>query len=81
MRDFRTLRVWQKAHQLTLRLYTVTRTFPKGELYGLRSQIRSSAASIPTNVAEGCGGSGGAEFARFLNIATGSRSELSVSSY
>jgi len=81
VRDFRTLRVWQKAHQLTLRLYTVTRTFPKDELYGLRSQIRSSAASIPTNVAEGCGRSGGAEFARFLNIATGLRSELSISSY
>ena len=81
MRDFRTRKVWQKAHQVTLRVYGATRTFPKDELYGLRSQIRSSAASIPTNVAEGCGGSGGAEFARFLNIATGLRSELSISSY
>jgi len=76
MRDFRTLKVWQKAHQVTLRVYTATRTFPKDELYGLTSQIRRSAASIPTNVAEGCGRSGGPEFARFLNIAMGSASEL-----
>jgi four helix bundle protein len=76
MRDFRTRKVWQKAHQVTLRVYGATRTFPKDELYGLTSQIRRYAASIPTNVAEACGRSGGAEFARFLNIAMGSASEL-----
>jgi len=76
MRDFRSLKVWQKAHQITLRVYTATRRFPKEELYGLTSQVRRAAASIPTNVAEGCGRSGEAELARFLNIAMGSASEL-----
>ena len=76
MRDFHSLKVWQKAHQLTLRVYNATKTFPKDELYGLTSQVRRSATSIPTNVAEGCGRSGEAELARFLNIAMGSASEL-----
>jgi four helix bundle protein len=76
MRDSRTLNVWQRAHQVTLRVYTATRTFPKDQLHGLTSQIRRSAASIPTNLAEGCGRSGGAGFARFLNIAMGSASEF-----
>jgi four helix bundle protein len=76
MRDFHSLKVWQKAHQVTLRVYTATKRFPKDELYGLTSQVRRSATSIPTNVAEGCGRSGQAELARFLNIAMGSASEL-----
>jgi four helix bundle protein len=76
MRDFHSLKVWQKAHQVTLRVYTATKRFPKDELYGLTSQVRHSATSIPTNVAEGCGRSGEAELARFLNIAMGSASEL-----
>ena len=76
MRDFRSLKVWQKAHQVALRVYTATRKFPKEELYGLTSQVRRSAASIPTNVAAGCGRSGQAELARFLNIAMGSASGL-----
>ena len=56
--------------------HTATKRFPKDELYGLTSQVRRSATSIPTNVAEGCGRSGEAELARFLNIAMGSTSEL-----
>lgn len=76
MRDFRELKVWQKAHQLTLAVYKATRNFPREELYGLTSQIRRSCESIPANISEGCGRSGGAEFARFLNIALGSASEL-----
>ena len=76
MRDFRQLKVWRKAHELTLATYRATRSFPKEELYGLTSQIRRACASIPANVAEGCGRTGGAEFARFLNIAMGSASEL-----
>jgi four helix bundle protein len=76
MRDFHSLKVWHKAHQVTLRVYTATKRFPKDELYGLTSQVRRSATSIPTNVAEGCGRSGEAELARFLNIAMGSASEL-----
>jgi len=76
MRDFRKLKVWQKAHQLTLGTYKGTATFPKIEIYGITSQIRRSAVSIPANIAEGCGRNGDAELARFLQIAMGSASEL-----
>lgn len=76
MQDFRKLNVWQKSHQLTLDVYAATRDFPKDELYGLTSQIRRSAASIPANIAEGCDRDGGADFARFLQITAGSASEV-----
>jgi four helix bundle protein len=76
MQDFRKLNVWSKAHQLTLDVYTATRGFPKEECYGLTSQMRRAAASIPANIAEGCGRDGGADLARFLQIAFGSASEL-----
>jgi four helix bundle protein len=76
MRDFRTLRVWEKAHQLTLVVYKTTRNFPQNELYGLTSQMRRASASIPTNIAEGCGRETEAELARFMYIALGSASEL-----
>jgi four helix bundle protein len=76
VQDFRKLNVWQKAHQLTLGVYEETRRFPKDELYGLTSQTRRAAASIPANIAEGCGRDGGADLARFLQIAVGSASEL-----
>ncbi|WP_424097186.1 four helix bundle protein [Moorena producens] len=76
MRDFRELKVWGKAHKLTLSVYRATQVFPKEELYGLTSQIRRSCASIPANIAEGCGRTGKAELARFLQIAMGSASEL-----
>ena len=55
MRNFYELIVWQKSHQLTLKVYTASRYFPKEEVYGLISQIRRSSSSIPTNIAEGCG--------------------------
>lgn len=76
MRDFRKIQVWEKAHQLTLRLYKITSIFPKEELYGLTSQIRRAAASVPANIAEGCGRNTQTELARFVHIATGSASEL-----
>ncbi|MEO8396930.1 MAG: four helix bundle protein [Chloroflexota bacterium] len=76
MKDFKTLAVWEKAHRLTLSIYRATATFPKEEVYGLTSQIRRAAASIPANIAEGCGREGDAELARFLQIAMGSASEL-----
>jgi len=76
LKDFRELKVWEKAHQLTLAVYRATIVFPKEELYGLTSQIRRACASIPANVAEGCGRGSDAEFARFLQIAMGSASEL-----
>ena len=76
MRDFKELKVWEKSHQLALAVYKATATFPREELYGLTSQIRRAGASIPANIAEGCGRSGDAELARFLQIAMGSASEL-----
>ena len=76
MKDFRKLKVWQKAHLLTLEVYKATRSFPREELYGVTSQIRRAAASIPANIAEGCGRSGETELARFLQIAMGSASAL-----
>jgi four helix bundle protein len=76
VQDYRNLKVWERAHQLTPAVYTTTGTFPKDELYGLTSQIRRSCSSIPANIAEGCGRDGDAEFARFLRIAMGSASEL-----
>ena len=74
MRDFRDLQVWQKAHRLTLDVYRATRSFPTEERYGLTAQLRRSAASIPTNIAEGCGRDGERELARFISIAAGSAS-------
>ena len=55
MKDFKELRVWQRAHQITLEIYAATRQFPPDERFGLTSQLRRSAASIGANVAEGCG--------------------------
>jgi len=76
MRDFRELKVWQKAHQLTLAVYQITSRLPREELYGLTSQLRRACSSIPANLAEGCGRNGNAEFARYCSIAMGSASEL-----
>ena len=76
MKDFHKLKVWEKAHSLTLKVYLTTQDFPKVEIYGLTSQMRRSSASIPTNIAEGCGRSSKAETIQFFNIATGSSSEL-----
>jgi four helix bundle protein len=76
MQDFKKLKVWEKGHQLTLAVYKLTARFPKEELYGLTSQMRRAAASIVSNIAEGCGRTGRPDFARFLQMATGSASEL-----
>jgi four helix bundle protein len=76
VKDFRELKVWEKAHRLVLSVYRSTNNFPAREQYGLTSQLRRSAVSIPTNIAEGCGRHGDAELARFLDIAFGSASEL-----
>ena len=75
MRDFRELQVWQKAHRFVLEVYKHTRSFPAEERFGLTSQLRRSAASCPSNIAEGCGHEGERELARFLGIAAGSASE------
>jgi four helix bundle protein len=76
MRNFREIKVWEKAHQLTLAMYKVTAPFPKEEVYGLTSQMRRASISIPANIAEGCGRGTDPDFARFLQIAMGSASEL-----
>lgn len=76
MRNFQELIIWQRSHQITLKIYTVTQLFPNHELYGLSSQMRRSAASIPTNIAEGSGKNSDAEFKRYLTISAGSCSEL-----
>jgi four helix bundle protein len=76
MRDFRDLKVWEKAHRLTLAVYKATSTFPQHELFGLTSQLRRAAVSIPANIAEWCGRNGSPELVRFLRIAFGSASEL-----
>ena len=74
--DFRKLEVWQVAHKVACEIYRETANFPKSEDYGLTSQLRRSAASIPANIAEGCGRRGDAEFGRFVRISLGSATEL-----
>ncbi len=76
MGDFRKLKVWERAHRLTLDVYRVTASFPRDEIYGLTSQLKRSAAFVPANLAEGCGRNRDAELARFAEIAMGSANEL-----
>ena len=76
MQDFKNLQVWQKSHALVLDVYARTANFPPSELYGLVSQIRRAAVSIPSNIAEGSSRGGDKEFAQFLRIGCGSTSEL-----
>lgn len=76
MKDFGRLKVWERAHALTLDIYKLTARFPREELYGLTSQLRRCSASLGANIAEGCGKEGNREFFRFLQIASGSASEL-----
>ncbi|WP_300603364.1 four helix bundle protein [Niabella sp.] len=76
MRDFTKLTIWQRSHLLTLSIYHLTTNFPKEEQYGLILQIRKSAYSVPTNIAEGCGRRTIPQLRNFLDIAAGSISEL-----
>jgi len=76
VKDFRQLKVWEKAHQLTLPVYQLTANFPRQQTYRLTSQMRRASASICANLAEGCGRDGDGELARFCSIARGSASEL-----
>ncbi|HEY5883379.1 MAG TPA: four helix bundle protein [Pyrinomonadaceae bacterium] len=76
MRDFRQIKVWSKAHQLTLEIYKATAVLPVEERYGLTSQLRRSAVSVASNIAEGFGRGGNAELARFLQIGMGSAAEV-----
>jgi len=74
-KSFRDLLVWRQAHQLVLSIYTYTSTFPKTETYGLVSQLRRAAVSVPANIAEGFRKRGRPDKARFMNQAEGSLEE------
>jgi four helix bundle protein len=76
VQDFRNLKVWEKAHALTLDVYRCSKAFPKDETYGLTAQVRRASASIGANIAEGSCRNGDIDFARFLQIAAGSASEV-----
>jgi four helix bundle protein len=76
MRDFKELKVWQKAHQLVLAVYRDSSAFPAEERSGLTAHLRKTALSIPSNIAEGCGRQTDRDLGRFLSIAAGSASEL-----
>ncbi|CAN5577273.1 four helix bundle protein [soil metagenome] len=73
---YRKLRIWQSGFQLTIHVYRITREFPRDELYGLTSQMRRAAVSIPSNIAEGSSRRSTADFLRFLTISAGSINEL-----
>ena len=75
MQNFKDLKVWEKAHLFTLKVYEASKTFPREEIYSLTNQLRRAASSIPANISEGCGKNTQLEFAHFLNIALGSANE------
>lgn len=74
--SYKDLIVWQKAHKLVLNIYGITQNFPKEELFGLTSQIRRAAVSIPANIAEGFGRQGTKDKLRFYNISMASLNEV-----
>ena len=76
MRDFRKYEVWKLAHDFVINIYKTSGHFPKTEMYGLTSQIRRAASSIPINFSEGCGRNTDTEFVRFIHIALGSAHEV-----
>ena len=76
MQDFRKLRVWQKAHRLTLETYAVSATIKHPQHFSLKDQLTRAAISVPANLAEGCGRTGDREMRRFVRLALGSASEL-----
>ena len=76
VKSFRDLQVWQRAIQLCVAIYRLTKDFPRDELYGLSSQIRRAAVSVPSNIAEGHGRLNAGEYRQFLGIARGSNFEL-----
>lgn len=76
MRNFKNYNVWKISHELTLEVYKLTGSFPADEKYSLVSQMRRAAASIPANIAEGCGRSTDKDFNRFIHISLGSAHEL-----
>lgn len=76
MQNYKELKVWEKSHSLTLKIYEITKAFPREELFGLVSQMRRASSSIPANIAEGCGKLTQLDLAKYLNIALGSANEI-----
>lgn len=76
IKSYKKFIAWQNAHSLALKVYAVSKSFPKDELYGITSQIRRAALSVPTNIVEGAGRQGQRELKNFLNIALGSLAEV-----
>ena len=76
LKNYKELKVWQKSYQICLEVYSITKAFPKEEIYGLTSQIRRSAVSVPSNIAEGYGRKTTPEYIRYLYVAYGSNCEL-----
>ena len=76
LKSFQELDAWRKAHLLALSIYTVTSTFPPEERFGLISQFRRAASSVPANIAEGFGRRSTKDFVRYLEIASGSLEEI-----
>mgnify|MGYP006074244519 FL=1 len=81
MHKFEELKIWQKAMDITEKCYKASENFPKEERYGLTSQLRRSAVSIPSNISEGAGRNTNGEFKQFLGIANGSSYELLTQLY
>ena len=81
MHKFEDLKIWQKAMYITVDCYKATENFPKEEKYGLTSQLRRSAVSVPSNISEGAGRNTNGEFKQFLGIANGSSFELLTQLY
>jgi four helix bundle protein len=76
LQSFEDLKIWQRSHRMGLAVYQWTKAFPPDERYGLTSQLRRAAVSVPTNIAEGCNRMHATDFARFLNISEGSLGEV-----
>ena len=76
MQNYKSLKVWQDAHQLNLSIYKRSKAFAKEEVYGLTSQLRRASTSIPNNIAEGCGKNSNLDFANFLQYSLGSTNEV-----
>jgi four helix bundle protein len=75
VKDYRQLVVWQRSHKLALSIYSLTKHFPKEEMFGITRQLRRASSSIPANLAEGCGRDSDAELKRFVDITHGSAGE------
>ena len=76
VRNYRDLVAWQRAMDLVVEIYGITKSFPRDEIFGLSSQLRRAAVSIPSNIAEGQGRGAGNDFSRYLRIAQGSLQEV-----